>query len=60
LLAQGIEPFFGVAISAAEILVQRPREHRMPGSVRYHSCGMVFRVTTSGKEQMLYSFEGSP
>jgi uncharacterized repeat protein (TIGR03803 family) len=23
-------------------------------------CGTVFRVTTSGKEQMLYSFEGSP
>jgi uncharacterized repeat protein (TIGR03803 family) len=23
-------------------------------------CGVVFRITTSGKEQVLYSFEGSP
>jgi len=27
---------------------------------RTPGCGMVFRVTTSGKERMLYSFEGSP
>ena len=27
---------------------------------RTPGCGTVFRVTTSGKERMLYSFEGSP